>query len=58
MSSINSYTSSEVNDTCPYVHVFSIPLEEAFTLPHEEVRKCSTVDEILSLSRNNKILTE
>ena len=58
MASINSYKLSRVNVTCSYVHVFSMPFEEPFTLSHEEVRKCSIVDEILSLSRNNKILMD
>lgn len=58
MCSINSFKSSGVNSSCPYMHAFSMPFKEPLTLPREEVRKCSTVDKILSLSRNNKILTE
>ena len=57
IAAVSSYESTGLNVTCPYVHVFCMSFEDPFALPHEELKKCTTVDEILTLTKH-KNLTE
>ena len=55
IAAVSSYESTGLNVTCPYVHVFCMAFEDPFTLPHEELKKCTTVDGILTLTKHKKL---